>query len=95
MRELVSIHLARTHDVDLESDDEAEPMAQGGGGGGGGGDGGGGGADEGTMVQLVEFDGVAPYVYSNLNGLVEREEGGGGLVVHALVAPERIEAPPS
>ena len=40
MRELVSIHLARTHDVDLESDDEAEPMAQGGGGGGGGGDGG-------------------------------------------------------
>ena len=34
MRELVSIHLARTHDVDLESDDEAEPMAQGGGGGG-------------------------------------------------------------
>ena len=33
MRELVSIHLARTHDVDLESDDEAEPMAQGGGGG--------------------------------------------------------------
>ena len=42
MRELVSIHLARTHDVDLESDDEAEPMAQGGDGGGGGGDGGGG-----------------------------------------------------
>ena len=41
MRELVSIHLARTHDVDLESDDEAEPMAQGGDGGGGGGDGGG------------------------------------------------------
>ena len=37
MRELVSIHLARTHDVDLESDDEAEPMAQGGGDGGGGG----------------------------------------------------------
>ena len=37
MRELVSIHLARTHDVDLESDDEAEPMAQGGGGGDGGG----------------------------------------------------------
>ena len=40
MRELVSIHLARTHDVDLESDDEAEPMAQGGSDGGGGGDGG-------------------------------------------------------
>ena len=39
MRELVSIHLARTHDVDLESDDEAEPMAQGGGDGGGGGGG--------------------------------------------------------
>ena len=47
MRELVSIHLARTHDVDLESDDEAEPMAQGGGdGGGGGGDGGDGGGGE-------------------------------------------------
>ena len=48
MRELVSIHLARTHDVDLESDDEAEPMAQGGsdgGGGGDGGDGGGGGGE--------------------------------------------------
>ena len=43
MRELVSIHLARTHDVDLESDDEAEPMAQGGSDGGGGGDGGDGG----------------------------------------------------
>ena len=46
MRELVSIHLARTHDVDLESDDEAEPMAQGGGGGGGGGGGDGGGGGE-------------------------------------------------
>ena len=45
MRELVSIHLARTHDVDLESDDEAEPMAQGGGGGGGGGGGDGGGGE--------------------------------------------------
>ena len=46
MRELVSIHLARTHDVDLESDDEAEPMAQGGSDGGGGGDGGDGGGGE-------------------------------------------------
>ena len=27
--ELVSIYMARTHDVDLESDDEAQPMAQG------------------------------------------------------------------
>jgi len=45
VRELVSIHLARTHDVDLESDDEAEPLAQGGGGGGGDGGGGGGGGE--------------------------------------------------
>ena len=53
MRELVSIHLARTHDVDLESDDEAEPMAQGGSDGGGGGDGGdGGGGGEGGQRGL-------------------------------------------
>ena len=31
-------------------------------------------------VELVEFGGVAPFVYSNLNGLVERDEEGGPVV---------------
>jgi len=31
-------------------------------------------------VEVVEFGGVAPFVYSNLNGLVERDEEGGPVV---------------
>ena len=39
-------------------------------------------------VALVELGGISPYVYSNLNGLMERDEH--GVVVHALVEPGRI-----
>ena len=39
-------------------------------------------------VALLELDGLSPYVYSNLNGLMERDEH--GVVVHALVEPGRI-----
>ena len=39
-------------------------------------------------VALVELGGVAPWVYSNLNGLMERDEH--GVVTHALVEPSFI-----
>ena len=41
-------------------------------------------------VALVELGGVAPFVYSNLNGLMERDES--GVVTHALVEPHLIES---
>ena len=69
-------------------------------GGVGGGGNGGGGDDEARAaaaaalaegrVALVELGGVAPFVYSNLNGLMERDEC--GLVTHALVEPHLIES---
>ena len=84
-----------THCVGPAVRDAAAGGGEGGGGNGGGegggnrrvGNGSGTGGDEG-MVQLVEFDGVAPFVYSNLNGLMERaDEEEGGVVVHAVVDP--------
>ena len=41
-------------------------------------------------VALVELGGVAPFVYSNLNGLMERGES--GVITHALVEPHLIES---
>lgn len=36
-------------------------------------------------IPIVEFDGCAPFVYSNMNGLVERQEEGDGEVAYALM----------
>lgn len=39
-------------------------------------------------MALVELAGVAPFVYSNLNGLMERDAS--GVITHALVEPHLI-----
>jgi len=79
--------------------------AAGGPGGGGGGGGGGGDARAAAAaaaadyvaaalaegkVALVELGGIAPFVYSNLNGLMERD--GSGVITHAVVEPHLIES---
>lgn len=46
-----------------------------------------------VRIALVELGGVAPFIYSNLNGLMERDED--GVVTHALVEPAVLDRDPS